>query len=65
MKISTEYYSAIALLLVAVFKYFDINITEGEVMKNIEGIVALVSAAKLIYKRFQKGDINLAGIKNA
>lgn len=63
MKFSTEYYSAVALMLMAVLKYFNIEVTEGEIMKNIEGVVALVAFGNLIYKRFKKGDITPLGFK--
>ena len=57
--ISQEYISALAILLVAILKGF--NITIGN--DAISGIITGVLAVWIAIRRYQKGDITLGGLK--
>ena len=56
---SQEYISALAILLVAILKGF--NITIGN--DAISGIITGVLAVWIAIRRYQKGDITLGGLK--
>ncbi len=56
---SQEYIAAIVLLLGGILKLFGIEL-ESEVL---ETIIASVLALWIAYRRYQKKDINLAGVR--
>lgn len=59
MNISQQYIGSIVILLISLLKMFKIDIGSEELTAIITGAIALWVAIK----RFQKGDINVAGIK--
>jgi hypothetical protein len=56
---SQEYISAIVILLVAVLKLVGINVANDA----ITGIVTGVLAVWIAYRRYQKGDITVGGVR--
>ena len=60
---STEYASAIVLFLGAVLKYFEIEITDNQLMEVVGGVVSLWAFGNLIYKRFKRGDVTPLGVR--
>lgn len=56
---SQEYVSALAILLVSVLGLFNIKITTADVGGIITGLLAIWVA----YRRYQRGDITVAGIR--
>lgn len=57
--LSQEYISAIAILVISIFKLFHIEVTADAVTGIITGALAIWIAIR----RYQKGDITLGGIK--
>lgn len=57
--ISQQYVGSIVILLISLLKVFKIDIGNEELTAIITGVIALWVAVK----RFQKGDINMAGVK--
>ena len=60
---STEYLSAIALVVVSLLKIFKIEFTQSEIETGITAIISLVAFATLIIKRFKRGGVNVLGFK--
>lgn len=56
---SNEYVGAIAILLYSVLKGFGIELENGV----LEGIITGVVALWIAFRRHQKGDINIAGVR--
>ena len=56
---SKEYVSAIVVLIVALLQIFKIEVAP----EAITGIITCVLALYLAFKRFQKNDINILGMK--
>lgn len=58
-QVSQQYIGSIVILLISLLKMFKIDIGNDELTAIITGGIALYVAIK----RYQKGDINVAGIK--
>lgn len=58
-KMSKEYVSALALLIVSVLQIFKIEVANEAITGLITGVLAIYLAVK----RYQRGDINLGGFK--
>ena len=56
---SQEYVGAIAIVLVSILKIFHIEIANDAIAGLITGGIAIFVA----YRRYQKGDISLGGVK--
>ena len=56
---SNEYIGSLVILLMSVLKIFNINLASDEVTAIVTGAVALWVA----FKRFQRGDIKLSGVR--
>lgn len=57
--LSQEYISAIAILVISIFKLFHIEVTADAVTGIITGALSIWIAVR----RYQKGDITLGGVK--
>jgi len=60
---SSEYASALALLLVSILKVFKIDITQSELEPAIVAVVSLISVGNLLVKRYKEGGITPLGIR--
>lgn len=56
---SQEYVSALAILLVAILKGFNIEVGNDA----ISGIITGVLAVWIAFRRYSKGDISLGGVR--
>ena len=59
MSFSKEYISATVVLIVALLQIFKIEVAPDAITGIISGVLALY----LAFKRFQKNDINILGMK--
>lgn len=59
MSLSKEYLSAIVVLIVAVLQIFKIEVAPDAITGIITGVLALY----LAFKRFQRGNINIVGVR--
>lgn len=56
---SHEYIGAIVILIVSIFKLFNIEVASDA----ITGLITGIAAVWIAIRRYQKGDINLLGMK--
>ena len=56
---SHEYIGAIVLIVVGILKAFGIELPSDALQGIITGVIAIYIA----FRRYQKGDINLGGVK--
>lgn len=59
MNLSTEYVSAIAVLVVSILGMFKIEVANEAITGLITGILAIYMAVK----RYQRGDITIGGVR--
>ena len=59
INMSNEYISAIVILLISVLKVFKIEVASDA----ITGIVTGLLAVWIAFRRYQKGDISLLGVR--
>ena len=61
--ISAQYISALVLILTAILPKLGVQIGSADLTTWIQAIITVVGGAYIMYKRYQVGDINLAGVK--
>lgn len=60
---SKTYISAIVLLLAQILPMFGIQFTNDKLTDLVQAIVILITGSIILVRRYQKGDITLAGTK--
>jgi ABC-type nickel/cobalt efflux system permease component RcnA len=60
---STTYIAALASILVTVLPRFGVQVTSDEVTTLVSAGVVLVSGIWIIYQRYQRGDVTIAGVR--
>lgn len=63
MNYSTEYISAIVVILAAILPRFGVQVGSEELTSWIMAVITLIGGAIIMYKRFKRGDINVLGAK--
>lgn len=60
---SQEYLSALVLILVAILPKLGIQIGTEQLTAWIQAIITVIGGVLIMYRRYKRGDINIAGVK--
>lgn len=60
---SKTYISAIVLLLAQILPMVGVQFTNDKLTELVQAVIILVTGAIILVRRYQKGDITLAGTK--